>query len=58
METCLQLISSEVVNIQMIHVTQMSLQTLNHSLGKQDEAKHSAAITNMDACPSWLCLLK
>lgn len=40
METCLQLISSEVVSIQMIHITQMSLQTFKHFLDKQDEAKH------------------
>lgn len=42
MEACLQLISSEVVNIQMIHVTQMSLQSFKHLVNK--EAKHSAAI--------------
>lgn len=40
METCLQLISSEAVNIQMIHVTQISLQAFKYFLGKQDEAKH------------------
>lgn len=56
METCLQLISSEAVNIQMMHVIQMSLQTFKHFLGKQ--AKHSAAITNINACPSRLWLLK
>lgn len=47
-------ISSEVVNIQMIHVAQIPLQSFRNILGKRDEAKHSAAITNMSAHRSWL----
>lgn len=58
MKTCLQLISSWAVNIQVIHITQMSLQTFKHFPGKQAETKLSTRYKLICTCQSWLRLLK